>query len=50
PARTAGPVDEAAAAGYLATLMTALPEQGAPAGARACLLPVHGGEECAYVR
>ncbi|WP_436737162.1 helix-turn-helix domain-containing protein [Streptomyces sp. BBFR102] len=50
PARTAGPVDEKEAAGYLATLMTGLSEPGAVSGARACLLPVHGGEECAPVR
>ncbi|MFB8417230.1 helix-turn-helix domain-containing protein [Streptomyces albidoflavus] len=50
PARTAGPVGEEEAAGYLATLMTGVSEPGAAAGATACLLPVHGREECAPVR
>ncbi|MET7508655.1 helix-turn-helix domain-containing protein [Streptomyces albidoflavus] len=50
PARTAGPVGEEEAAGYLATPMTGLAEPGAAAGASACLLPVHGREECAPVR
>ncbi|ESQ04430.1 XRE family transcriptional regulator [Streptomyces sp. CHA1] len=50
PARTAGPVGEEEAAGYLATLMTGVLEPGAAAGATACLLPVHGREECAPVR
>ncbi|MFD5181294.1 helix-turn-helix domain-containing protein [Streptomyces sp. NPDC058372] len=47
PARTAGPVDERTAAGYQASLMTGVPQPGTAAGARACLLPVHGAEVCA---
>ncbi|WAC96507.1 helix-turn-helix domain-containing protein [Streptomyces sp. NA13] len=50
PVRTAGPVGEEEAAGYLATLMTGVSGPGAAAGATACLLPVHGPEECAPVR